>query len=610
MGHAVYDVTKVLAMHPLMGNETRPFEYHPIEEYGCTSCHNGNGRGLVTDKAHGPVFDEQYEVENEGPTPQFTESNPKNDPRFARVFNEKPGAALLFQTEPLFVGALIQAKCMQCHQTSDTRLIGALTFASELAQQRQAQLIALTEAYEKEKQAALDLLKLQQLIRQQGYTSTLQELQVLQKNYALPAVELEHVASQINYLQQASQRQVDDQRAAAKVLPKINQDLIHLIGSDALVQKLEESYQAKDVQSLDSFLKDHQQDPQADGSLFAKAEVLAFNQELMRHAQEAEKSFAAATSDRKIMSALTSTIDELTRNYQRGKDLYLSQACYACHRISGFARGGVGSELTRIGESYPWYVKKSIVWPQADLPTSTMPNMRLDHQELEDLMAFLLAQKGGNRAVAQTAYQTALQAWEAGRKMPWEKPISPTQMYDLRYAMTVFVTEGCASCHRLQGFASNVGFKAEKESASSNQLAEQQRWFKNLFPEVVHYTNYDEQMPGSEIVAHLEQHAQEIDERIVADVRQNGLIEEIDRDHPEVIESLYSNFRYASRAKNDHYQILINQEKDPKKAAQLKKEWHAWKERVHRVLMMYIQVYGLGSSDRTSFELVWDLPYR
>jgi mono/diheme cytochrome c family protein len=594
VGHAVYDVTKVLAMHPLMGNETRPFEYHPVEEYGCTSCHNGNGRGLVTDKAHGPVFDEHYEAEDEGPTPLFTESDPKNDPRFARVFNEKPGAALLFQTEPLFVGALIQAKCMQCHQTSDMRLTGAVTSASELTQQRQAQLITLTEAYEKEKQAALDLLKLQQLIRKQGYTSTWQELQVLQIDYALPPVELEHVASQINYLKQASQGQVDNQRAAAHVLPKINQDLIRLIGSDALVQKLEESYQTEGVKSLDSFLKDHPQDPQAKGTLFAKAEALAFNQELMRHAQEAEKSFAAATSDRKVMSALTSTVDELTRNYQRGKDLYLSQACYACHRISGFARGGVGPELTRIGESYPWYVKKSIVWPQADLLTSTMPNMRMDHQELEDLMAFLLAQKGGNRAVAQTAYQAALQAWEAGRKMPWEKPIPPSHMYDLRYALTIFATEGCASCHRLQGFESNVGFKVEKESASLDQVDEQQKWFKKLFPEVVHYTNYDEQMPGSEIVAHLEQHAQEIDARIVADVRQNGLIEEINRDHPEVIESLYSNFRYASRAKNDHYQTVIDQEKDPKKVAQLKEEWQSWKERVHRVLMIYIQTYGLG----------------
>ena len=71
VGEYVYDITKVLSMHPLMGNETYPFEYHPMEEYGCTSCHNGNGRGLTTDKAHGPVFDGQYEIEDLGPAPRF-----------------------------------------------------------------------------------------------------------------------------------------------------------------------------------------------------------------------------------------------------------------------------------------------------------------------------------------------------------------------------------------------------------------------------------------------------------------------------------------------------------------------------------------------------------
>ena len=38
-----------------------------------------------------------------------------------------------------------------------------------------------------------------------------------------------------------------------------------------------------------------------------------------------------------------------------------------------------------------------------------------------------------------------------GKALPWEKPITPAQMYDLQYSMTVFATEGCASCHRLRG---------------------------------------------------------------------------------------------------------------------------------------------------------------
>ncbi len=73
-----------------------------------------------------------------------------------------------------------------------------------------------------------------------------------------------------------------------------------------------------------------------------------------------------------------------------------------------------------------------------------------------------------------------------------------------------------------------------------------------------------------------------------------GLLEEIDRKHPEVIESLYSNFRFASRAKNSHYADLIKNEKDPEKIAGLQSEWKSWKDRVNRVFMMYIQTYGLG----------------
>lgn len=594
VGDQVYDVTKVLTMHPLMGNEIYPFQYHPIEEYGCTSCHNGNGRGLVTDKAHGPVFDGQYEAEDLGFTPQFTERDSKNDPTFAHIFNYKPGSELIFQTEPILVGSLIQAKCVQCHQTADIKVAEAESSVSDLALLRQQKIKTLTDAYQNEKQAAIDLLKLHQMVEEGGYTKTLQQLQTMEQNYALPALELEHLASQIKYLTQAAQGQPEGDQAKQNVMVKLNQDLRNLLGSDSLVKGLEDVYRSKGQAGIDPFLKEQQQDPQANGILFAKAEALDINQDLMRHAQEAQQSFSKAVNDRKLMSALVSDVDELTRDYQRGKELYMSQACYACHRITGFTRGGVGPDLTRAGDNYPWYLKRKLVWPQGDLHTSTMPNMHFDTKELEDIMTFLLAQKGSNRAVSKTDYQVTTQAWEAGRKMEWEKPILPAQIYDLRYSMTVFATQGCAACHRLQGFESNIGFAIEKESPSFDQLYEQQHWFRKLFPEVVHFTYYDEELPGSEIVKTIDQYTKEIDERIVDHVRQKGILEEIDKNHPEVLESLYSPFRYASRAKNDYYQNLIQQEKDPVKLKLLNKEWQAWKDRVHRVLMMYIQIYGLG----------------
>lgn len=420
VGDYVYDVTKVLAMHPLIGKETYPFEFHPLEEYGCTSCHSGNGRSIATDRAHGPVFDQKYEIESLGHTPKFIDSDPKNDPPFAHVFNHKPGESLVFQTDPLLVGPLIQAKCVQCHQTG------------------------------------------------------------------------------------------------------------HLPVSEKANQK----------------------------------ESSKFN--------------------------------SMTLDYQKGMELYISQACYACHRIAGFARGGVGPELTLAGDSYPWYLKRKLMWPQGDLPTSTMPNMRFDHALLQDLMVFLLAQKGENSAVSKTAYKAAIQAWEGGKKMGWEIPVSPSKIYDLPTSMTIFATEGCAACHRLQGFDSNVGFAIETKPHTFKELHQEQQWFKQLFPETVHISQYDEELPGSDLVSLIESHASEIDEKITSNVRENSLLEKINQSHSGVIESYYSPFIYASRAKDHYYKSLMDQEKDTDKQASLQKEWDGWKERVNRVLMVYIQTYGLG----------------
>ncbi len=592
VGDHLYDVKKVLAMHPLMGHETRPFEFHPIEEYGCTSCHSGNGRGLTTDKAHGPVFDGQYEKEERGFELYFTESDPDNDPKFSREFNAKPGHELLFQTTPIFTGALIQAKCVQCHETTGLKLAETVSTTSKMTERSEKAIKNLWEAYNQEVRALKDLLKIDLMIKKQGLTTTLKEIETERQNYSLPGVELSLLSSQQDYIKKAMGGKEENQAQTA-VLKQINDDLVRLLGSESLVNELKSAYSTKGDEAIVPFLKQMQNQPKAKGILFEKAERLDFNQELLLLAGMAQKSFQDAISNPKVISALNSDVDLLTRNYQKGRELYLSQACYACHRISGFTRGGVGPELTKIGDHYPWYIKESIVWPQADLATSTMPNMRLDHDELENLMTFLLAQKGGNRAIAETEYQSSLQSWEAGRKQPWEKPIPPAQMYDLNYAMTVFATQGCASCHRLKGFDSNVVFNqaptSEKGKAYKDEI-----WFKKLFPEVINISSYDEVLPGSLIVDAIEKNASEIDKQLVFDTSKNGLLDEIAKNYPDLIEAMYSNFRFASRAKNAFFENQIKDSKNPQEATLIQEQHNAWKDRVHRVLMMYIQVYGFG----------------
>ena len=216
-------------------------------------------------------------------------------------------------------------------------------------------------------------------------------------------------------------------------------------------------------QNLQQFLVEHRQQGEASGAIFEKAAALNLEQEILQHVNLAQYPLKNVVSDEKTVAAMESDVDVLTKTYQKGEELFISQACYACHRIAGFSRGGVGPELTREGLSYPWFVKESIVWPQADLKTSTMPNMRLDHEELEALMTFLLAQRGESKAISEFKHQSSIKQWEEGKKLPWEKPITPTQIDDLSLAMEIFATQGCAGCHRLKGFESNVGFKLEKK---------------------------------------------------------------------------------------------------------------------------------------------------
>jgi mono/diheme cytochrome c family protein len=586
VGEQTYDVTKVLAMHPLIGKETRPFEFHPMEEYGCSSCHSGNGRGLTTETAHGPVFDDTYEKEFMGIVPEFTEPDPENDPPFSKIFNGKPGHKLLFQTSPILVGALIQAKCVQCHRSSQMAITGAVDAAANVTGNRQKQSDAVAKGLARDESALLSLLSLDSSIDKIGVAETLKQLSQKSHDFTLPAQERESTSSQLAFLKTAPQQQA---------VERINKAITELIGAPSVVAEIKAKWKeltaksgAQTLVSISSMISDERHNTGATGTIFAKLEALDLEAAVEKHISDISSSFDKAVADPSAIGAIASDIDLLTYNYQRGQQLFISQACYACHRISNLSRGGVGPELTYSGRSYPWFLKESIVWPQADLPTSTMPNYALDHDELQDLMTFLLSQVGGSTsAVSPMSYKTALQQWEAGRKLPWEKPIAASQIKDLDYAMTVFATEGCAACHRLEGFQSNVGFSIEKGSSAPKfeDLYKEKQWFKKLFPE---------NLTGSAIVKSATEQGSEIDKRIVNGVRQKSILDKIEDSHPRMIEALYTPFKYAARAKNAEFETRIAVEIDPAKQEFLRQELKNWKSRIHRILLTYIQEYGLG----------------
>lgn len=586
VGEHVYDVTKVLSMHPLIGKETRPFEYHPIEQYGCTLCHGGNGRGLTSENAHGPVFDGDYEIEFVGEKPQFTEPDRDNDPEFSKVFNAKPGHRLLFQTDPILPGALIQAKCMECHQSSEVSLQTAAKTADRVLDKYKDRLSLLKSSLENEKETLLSMLLIRKDVQEKGVSKVVEQLRIEENDYTNPASERAKIGEQIKYLiaTVGGENALTTPAAKEKVLNALQKNIEKTLGSKELTSKLEKQLSGKteSVIILDKFLEEEVKKAPP-GSIFDKLAAVQLENATAKHIENQEE----LLKDNLNGSSVVTDVDLLTRNFHRGEQLFISQACYACHRISGLSRGGVGPELTREGEVYPWFVKESIVWPQADLKTSTMPNYRMDHEEIQDLMTFLLSQRDNNPIRNGTAYQNWIQEWEAGKKMPWEAPISPANIHNIRYGMSVFATEGCAACHRLKGFESNVGFKIEKDhkDLSFAQLENERLWFNRLVPEMI---------TGTQLTKVLEENQEEIDRRIVENVRQGSILEEIEAKNPKLLQSFYTPFKYASRAKNKKFADLIDQAVTQTDKQRYQKQYKEWKERVRRVLMVFIQEYGLG----------------
>ena len=331
-----------------------------------------------------------------------------------------PGPDLIFQTTPIFIGSLIQAKCVQCHLPSSAAIQSFLHSAEVVTNRSSKKANAIQLAYQDEKKALISLLIMKQDIESKGLEATIDSLHEKSQDYSLPPLELDQITNQLNFLAKGSSKP----NATELALTKLSNKITEMVGSSDLAQKLEQAVKDKNQNdislSIDKFIADNLTDATATGSLFVKAAKWNLEQELMQHVEDTTSSLKQAANDQTFLSAATSDVDVLMHSYIKGQQLYISQACYACHRISGFSRGGVGPELTAIGNNYPWYIKEKISWPQGTLPTSTMPNYQMDHEELEDTMTFLLGQKGTNQIISPTEYKIAISEWEAGRKSPWK----------------------------------------------------------------------------------------------------------------------------------------------------------------------------------------------
>jgi mono/diheme cytochrome c family protein len=120
---------------------------------------------------------------------------------------------------------------------------------------------------------------------------------------------------------------------------------------------------------------------------------------------------ATALGEAEIAELPTPTpgAEEAADPVARGQQLYISGGCAGCHAIADISNGVVGPNLTQAGEtaatredgvSAEDYIRQSILNPNAVVVEGYQPSImpqnydqQFGDQELDDLVAFLLAQK-------------------------------------------------------------------------------------------------------------------------------------------------------------------------------------------------------------------------
>ena len=197
IGGVQVDMSKVLVAHPLIGSETQVFDLHSIEEYGCTKCHSGNGRSLLAKRAHGPYFDDAVRLSS---APSFTEIDDENDPKFSRMFNERPDHDLLFQTTPLLTGSLIESRCVQCHESSKAKLQGIYGEVTGLAKKENQTASELDQSRKDTVDALGTLALLHQELSKSGYAKTVANLKKQLENFSLSSEELDMIDANLEFI--------------------------------------------------------------------------------------------------------------------------------------------------------------------------------------------------------------------------------------------------------------------------------------------------------------------------------------------------------------------------------------------------------------------------
>ncbi len=137
-------------------------------------------------------------------------------------------------------------------------------------------------------------------------------------------------------------------------------------------------------------------------------------------------------------------------NVQKGRELYQSTGCAACHKINGQG-GAAGPDLSNEGNkgrSAAWLVTQ-IRNPKANDPASVMPPYpALSREQLENLAAYLLSLRSGAEKPAATTGTESQQLPPSGKQGPPGE--AATLIGGIKLGRMLFA-DYCSSCHGPEG---------------------------------------------------------------------------------------------------------------------------------------------------------------
>lgn len=135
---------------------------------------------------------------------------------------------------------------------------------------------------------------------------------------------------------------------------------------------------------------------------------------------------------------------------RQGAALFMTKACYGCHKIEGVSNGKLGVELTRVGAKWTQaYLRESIVEPKANNIESIMPKMTLQEDEIEAMTIYLMSLTGENLKQGPVTKFVDVKNWKAQKPAEVEVTVASGK--------AVFEQKSCNACHTINGVGGKVG---------------------------------------------------------------------------------------------------------------------------------------------------------